>query len=186
MSHPKYPFVLSVGNAPVDLLNAESVFAVVIVLLLLGLAGYFAWRQWQTLARLRGLTELSREERSFQRAQAWRRLVSSVVMVVMAGLLVGSYWVGQERQATLMGRPDSAPTRAEGERLDPERQQFLTQYSTFWIVFGVLLLALVVLAFLDMWSIQRFARKQFHRIHAERRAMIERQVAQLRRERNGF
>ena len=169
-----------------DHLNAESVFAAVIVVLLLGLAGYFAWRQWQTLRRLRGGTDLSPEERSFQRAQAWRRLISSVVMVALAGLLVGSYWVGQERQAVLMGRPNAGAVRGEGQRLDPERQQFLTQYSTFWIVFGVLLLALVILAFLDMWSIQRFARKQFHRIHAERRAMIEREVAQLRRERNGF
>lgn len=169
-----------------DHLNAESVFAVGIVVLLLALAGYFAWRQWQTLRRLRGRADVPREEHRFQRALAWRRLVASAVMVVMAGLLVGSYWVGQERQATLMGRPNSAPARAEGERLDPEREQFLTQYSTFWIVFGVLLLALVVLAFLDMWSIQRFARKQFHRIHTERRAMIERQVAQFRRERNGF
>lgn len=180
---PDWLLVSSVGNAPVDHFNAESVFAVVIVVLLLGLAGYFAWRQWQTLRRLSGRPDLPPEDRHFQRAQAWRRLICSGVMVVMAGLLVGSYWVGQEQQATLMGQPNP---RGAGEPLDPARQQFLTQYSTFWIVFGVLLLGLVLLAFLDMWAIQRFARKQFHRIHSERRAMIEREVAQLRRERNGL
>jgi hypothetical protein len=168
----------------VDLLNAEAVFAVVIVILLVGMAGYFAWRQWQTLRRLSQRTELPAEERQFQRAQAWRRLLGSLVMIVLAGLLVGSYWVGQERQATLLGQPDAA--RGTGVPLDPARQQFLTQYSMFWILFGVLLLVMVFLAFLDMWAIRRFARKQFHRIHTERRAMIERQVAQLRRERNGF
>lgn len=170
-----------------DYLNAESVFAVVIVVSLLGLAGYFAWQQWRTLRRLPGQTDLSTEERRFQWAQCWRRLLGSVVMVVLAGLLVGSYWVGQEHQAALMmDQPNAAAAHGDRDQLDPAQQQFLTQYSTFWIIFGVLLLGLVFLAFLDVWAIRRFARQQFHRIRTERRAMIEREVAQLRRERNGF
>jgi hypothetical protein len=167
--------------------HVELLYAVVIVLVLLGMAAYFAWKQWQTLRRLPGQTELGTDERRYQYAQAWRRLISSGLMVVLAGLLVGSYWLGQERRAVELGQPEQVADEG-GERRLPsiEDQRFLTQYSTFWIVFGMVLLGLVFLAFLDMFAIRRFARKHLRQINADRRAMIEHQVAEYRRQRNGF
>lgn len=165
-------------------LNPETLSALVIVVALLGLAGYFAWRQWRTLRQLPGREDISAEEKQFQRSQAWRRLFTSVVMVVMAGLLIGTYGMGQEERAEKLAQPGQV--HPDPERHRQELQDFLTQYGWFWVIFGLLLLSLVVLAFVDVIALRRFARAQFRRIQTERRAMIERELSQLRRERNGF
>ena len=62
-------------------------FGIVIVLVLLGLAGYYAWRQVQTLRRLRWETELSEDDRRYTTRLAWRRLLCCGLMVLLAGLM---------------------------------------------------------------------------------------------------
>jgi hypothetical protein len=155
------------------------------VALLFGLGGYMGWRQWRLLRRLPHL-DLPSDDRRYQRTLAWRRLVSAALLIILASLLVGSYMLGQERQAQELsqrqereqGGPDIAPSDAQ--------KQFLTQYSTFWITVGLVLLGLMVLAFMDLWTIHRFARRSLRQIQADRRAMIEHEVAEYRRQRNGF
>jgi hypothetical protein len=171
--------------APVNNPATELVYAVLIVVVLLGLAGYFAWRQLQTLRNLAKTENLSRDERRFQRAQAVRRLLSSGLMALLAAMLVGSYWVGQERHAQELGQ---AQVKDDGQQRvpDDEDRRFLTQYGTYWVIMVLILLMLVFLAFLDFLSIRRFARQQFRQIRDDRRAMIEREVAELRRLRNGY
>jgi hypothetical protein len=158
--------------------QAELIYAVVIVVVLLGLSGYFFWRQWLTLHNLPKLVELSPEEKRYRRSQAYRRITNSLFMVILAGLLISSYGLGQEKKARELAT--GIPQK------DPEQQQFLTQYTTFWIVFALVLLCIIFLAFWDILAINRFARNQYRRLFAERREMIERQVAKLRRERNGY
>ena len=159
----------------------ELIFAILMVVLLLGLGGYMGWRQWRTLRRLPHL-DLSSDDRKYQKTLAWRRLVSASLMVILAGLMISSYWLGQERKAQEMSQQEH---RDDGQPSE-EQKQFLTQYSTFWIIFGLVLLSLVGLAFLDLWTIHRFARRSLRQIQADRRAMIEHEVAEYRRQRNGF
>jgi hypothetical protein len=163
----------------------ELVFVAFIVVVLVVTAVYFAWRQWQTL-RTMPEDNLSPEDRRYQCAQAWRRLVGSVLMIVLAGLLVGSYWTGQERQAENSGKERLARGEDE-ERPEPnaEQKRFLTQYSIFWIIFGLILLSWMGLALFDIWAIRRFALRHYRRIQEDKREMIERQVARLRSQRNG-
>ena len=52
-------------------------------------------------------------------------------------------------------------------------------------VFCLVLLTLVCLAFFDLFAIRRFGRRHYRQIQDDRRAMIERQVALLRTQRNG-
>jgi hypothetical protein len=49
----------------------------------------------------------------------------------------------------------------------------------------VVLLAVVVLAALDLLAIRRWGLRQFRKLQADRRAMIERQASRLRQGRNG-
>ncbi len=70
--------------------TAELVFGSVLVVVLLSLAGYYGWRQVRTLRSLKSPDDRSAEERRFVRRQAWLRLVGSGLMVIFAGLLVGS------------------------------------------------------------------------------------------------
>jgi hypothetical protein len=170
-------------TASVNDQHLELAYAIVIVISLLSMAGYFGWRQWQALRRLaREGEQVPLDERRYQRAQAWRRLTNCVLMVVLAGLLIASYWLGQERRAGELGAMG-----AQGQtEPSPEQKAFVTQYTTFWIVFGVVLLAVISLAFVDLLAIRRFARKHLRQIQADRRAMIEEEVAAIRRQRNGF
>jgi ABC-type nickel/cobalt efflux system permease component RcnA len=159
----------------------ELIFAIMMVVLLLGLGGYMGWRQWRTLRRLPHL-DIPGDDRKYQQTLAWRRLISAGLLIILAGLMVSSYWLGQERRAHEM----SQQRQAEDTPPSAEQKQFLTQYSTFWIVFGLVLLGLVGLAFMDIWTIHRFARRSLRQIQADRRAMIEHEVAEYRRQRNGF
>jgi hypothetical protein len=163
---------------------SELIYVILMVVLLVGMAGYVGWRQWQTLRRL-PQQSLSRDEYRYYRTLALRRLVGSVLMVVLAGLLVGSYWLGQERQAQEMSQRNQGEGEPTDAPLNEAEKQFLTQYSTFWIVFGLVLLSLVALAFMDFWTIHRFARRHIRQLQADRRAMIAREVAEYRRQRNG-
>ena len=70
--------------------NSELIFGGILVVVLLALAAYYGVRQIQTLRALRIADDRSLEERAYSRKQAWRRLISSVLMVILAGLLAGS------------------------------------------------------------------------------------------------
>jgi hypothetical protein len=107
-------------------------------------------------------------------------------MLVMAVLLAGTYWFGQEKRAAELSQERTATEREAYPKLSEENSRFLKQYGTFWIVFALLLLVMLGFAFYDIWSLRRFLRNSFRQIQADRRAMIEEQVAEIRRQRNGF
>jgi heme/copper-type cytochrome/quinol oxidase subunit 2 len=149
----------------------ERVFGALLVAVLTVLSGFYSWRQISMLRRLRGAHGLSDEEARWRRGQAWRRLFGSALMLVLAGLLAWAVLVVGERAQNL---PDT-----------PESHHFLQLYTIVWIIFLLLLLALVILASADIWFTRRFSLRQQRKILAERRAMLEREVARLRERRNG-
>jgi len=161
----------------------QLVFGIALVVVLVALAGYYAWRQVQTLRGLRG-AEGPPEDRLYGRALAYRRLVCSGLMLVFAAMLVGAFFL-QERAAEVGRQGEEAQARGQEIQLDPEQRSFVHFFGTYWIIALLVLLAIVGLAAADLWAIRRFGLRQHRKIQAERRAMIERQVARLRRERNG-
>jgi hypothetical protein len=166
-------------------MGSESFFAWLLVLVLVALAAFYGWGQVQLLQRLSRDRGYSPEDRRYYRGQAWRRLVGCGLMLVMAGLLVASYGFGQAQQVDQLAREGKASTAGEKPTLTPEKRQFLRQYSQFWIVFALVLLAWLSLAFFDIWAIRRYGRRHFRQIQEEHRAQIENQVAHLRSQRNG-
>ena len=145
---------------------AELVFTLALAAVLLGLAGYFGWRQVQTL---RGLAGMGVEEQHYLRAQAYRRLFCSALMVVLAGMLVGWIFLGAD------AADPAAPLTADLARL----------FSVYWIAALLVLLVLVALAAVDFWAIARFGMSQHRRLQADQRALLEEHAARRRRERNG-
>ena len=164
--------------------TAELVFGGVLVIVLLILAGYYGWRQVRTLRSLKAPDERSEEERRFLRGQAWRRLVGSGLMVIFAGLLVGSVAFNASLRR-LSDRDGEARRNNEERTLDPEEWEFAHTYAVYWIVCLLVLLAILATATLDLLAIRRFGRRQISQIQSDRRAMIEREVARMRRDRNG-
>ena len=186
-SEPKHggvilpPLHLPTSETPVD--PVQFLFGAALVIVLLVLAGYYARRQIQTLQFLRQSDDPS-GDRLYGRGMAWRRLVCCGLMVVFAGFLIGALFL-QDRASDLAAQAEAAPAEGGEVATNPEQQDFIRFYSIYWIIALLVLLGIIVLAAADMWAIRRFGLRQHRKIQDERRAMIERQVARLRRQRNG-
>jgi hypothetical protein len=147
-------------------------------------AVYYAWRQVQTLRDLPGPESLPPEDRTYLRNQAWRRLACSVLMVVLAGMLAGSFAIEGPAQ-NLVNVGEEAQARNEKPDLDPVQKHFFRMYTLYWVAALLVLLGMMGLALFDILAIRRFGQRHFRKIQADRRAMIERQAARLREGRNG-
>lgn len=173
--------------SPADYAPAlEQACAAVLVVVLIGLAGYYGWRQWRSLGLLRRQPELAPADRHYHRAQAWRRLVSSGLMLILAGLLAGYYLLDQDRPVRELTRQGEEVQAAGGRPvLSPEQRSAVNRSIRFWLVFVVVLVVWLCLAFFDLWAIRRFGLRKFRQIQADHWAAVESQVGRLRTERNG-
>jgi len=158
---------------------SEIVFGLVLVLGLLGLSGYFAVRQVMQLLWLRQQV-LPDEERRYERRKAWRRLVGSGMTLVLAGLLAVLLPYYQEVLHHLP-RPGEPPV----ENPSSEQKLVARVYIGGWIVLLLVLLALLALAAVDLLATRLYGLRQYRKLQADRRAMIERQANRMRRDRNG-
>jgi hypothetical protein len=165
--------------------NSELIYGGILVVVLLVLAGYYGFRQVQMLRGLRAPDERSPEERAFCRKQAWRRLICSALMMALAGLLAGSVAFTPSIRR-IVAYNEAAIENAEEPRPELEDQRIAKiVYGSYWIVILLVLLAIVAMAGLDLMAIRRYGHSQLLQIQHDRRVMIEKEVAKLRRDRNG-
>ena len=156
----------------------EIVFAALLVGALAALSVFYAWLQVRMLRRLRGPHGLSPDETRWRRGQAWRRLAGSGLMLAMAGMFAwGALVMGPQASQLAAQKPPDNNT--------PEAHQFMRLYTAVWIAFLLLLLALILLAAVDIWSTRRFSVREQRKILDARRALLEHEVGQMRQERNG-
>jgi MFS family permease len=157
----------------------QIVSGALLVAVLLGVAVGFAWSQARALRRLTATPELPDDERRRQRGQAWRRLAGAGLLFVLAGMLAWALLFLEDPAQHL------ADLRDGGVELNDEQRDFGRRYGAFWIAFLLILLVLLVLAGYEAWSVRRYALREHRKLQADRRAMIQRQVNRLRRERDG-
>lgn len=165
----------------------QIIFGVVLILVLFFTAILYTVRQVQDLRRLRAAEEMPLEERDYSRRRARRRLIMSLLLFLLGVLLAGAllylegpaHELAEERAALRQQQGDAPP-------LSPEQRHLARLYLSFWIVFLLLLMAVVFLAALDYWATRRYARNQHRKISDDRRAMIEREIARVRQERDGY
>jgi hypothetical protein len=165
----------------------QIIFGTVLIILALGVAGFFAWREVQTLRGLRTQEDLSREDRSYTRNQAWRRLLCSFLMVVFAVLFGGSFFLEEPAQV-LAEQREAARDQGNELPFNPEQARFAEFYRNYWIIMLLVLLAIIILAALDFFAIRRYGRRHYRQIQADRRALIEdfnNELARMRSQRNG-
>jgi uncharacterized BrkB/YihY/UPF0761 family membrane protein len=139
-----------------------------------------AWTLVRQRAALADLARTEGDEHQYLRRQAWRRLACGLLLAVLGVMLAGAMLFLE------------APAEALGEKLanngpvtEPEDRGFARLYGWYWVTFLVLMLALVVLAGFDMWSVWRHGLQQWKQLQQERRDMIARETAQLRQRRLG-
>jgi ABC-type Fe3+ transport system permease subunit len=162
------------------------IFGAALVVLLCGVATVYFVRQLRALRRLRGSPDLPEDERAYQRQQAGRRLAGSLLMFLLCVLLAG-YLVFLETPAQELAEQRAAARAAGNEApLTPAEDLFARFFVGFWIVFLLVLLAVVVLAALDLFATRRYAVRERQKIRDERRAMVAEELERLRRERDEY
>jgi hypothetical protein len=164
--------------------TGQFVFGILIVVVTAALGSYYAWQQGQTLRRLRSDPSIPDDDRLFFRNQAWRRLVGAVLLLLFAGLFVGMFFL-EEPIENIIRLGQEARDQSERPQLDPSQWDFVRLYGGYWIVLLLLVLGIIAIAGYEMFAIRRYSVKHMRRIQDERRAMIARETARLRRERNG-
>ena len=163
----------------------QIIFGAVLVLVLLVLAMLYGVWQVLTLVRLRGTEEMPAEERDHLHGRAWRRLVMSLLLLLLGGMLTAALIYLEAPAQRLVDQREAQEQQGDSTPLDPEQRLFARLYGGFWLVFLLVLMVVVLLAALDLWAIRRYGLRQHRKLIADRRAMIEREVARLRQERNG-
>jgi hypothetical protein len=160
---------------------SEIVFGTVLVVVLVLVSVVYGWRQLHQLRRLRA-SSLPDEEMRWESRKAWRRLVSSGLTFVMALLLAALLGFYESHAQRLADERDAV---APGTELTAEQKVFVRKWIGLLIALLAVLFTVVLLAGVDLWATRRYARRQFRKLQADRRAMIERQATRLRQERNG-
>ena len=157
--------------------------AALLVLTLFIVSGYFGWQQVQTLGGLRRIQSLSREDYLYFRNQAWRRLLGCTLMVAIGALISWWFLSGLIDRIDAIGEAKLAQPQGAKQPLDPEQRRTALAFS--YTVIGALTLLMLVLfvAAWDVWAIRRYGARHYRRIQEDRRAMIQRQLVQLRKER---
>jgi high-affinity Fe2+/Pb2+ permease len=154
-----------------------------LVLASLGVAGYFARQQVRALRGLGRRGDLSTDDYRYLRNQAWRRLAGCVLLSAVAVMM--SYWYlsGQDAGIDALGDQLKAQQAAGERQPRPEQDQERRFYVYYWITVLLLLLGVVLLAAADVWAIRQFGARHYRRIRDDRKAMLERELEELRRDR---
>jgi hypothetical protein len=160
----------------------QVIFTLALVAVLVGAAAFFFWRQ-RRLFREAANENLPREERAYPRGRAWRLLFCAGLMVLLGLGLAGSLFL--EGRLALADESDAARARGEKFVLDAEQKTFARFYGWYWISCLLVLLVLVGIAGVELMAVRRHARQQFKKLKDDQRAMVARQVARHRRDRNG-
>jgi hypothetical protein len=162
----------------------QIIFGVVLVLVLLFVAALYGVRQLLALRRLRAAEEMALEERDYLYRRARRRLLMSLLLLLLGGMLATAL-LYLETPAQRLADQREVQEQGDPPPLNPEQRLFARFYTSFWIVFLLVLMAVVLLAAIDFWATRRYGLSQHRKLVADRRAMIERELSRLRQERNG-
>ncbi len=163
----------------------QIVFGVVLVLVLLSTSIFYSTRQIVALQRLRAPEEMSLDDRAYLRSRALRRLVTSVLLLLLGVLLAVGLMYLEPPSQRLADSLEELRAQGQTPRMDAEQREVARAFLIFWIVFLLILMTVVFLTAWDYWSTRRYALSQYRKISDDRRTMIEREIARVRHQRNG-
>ncbi len=144
--------------------------AMLIAAVLVGVAAIFIVRQQQTLRSVRADAAMPAEQVRYLLRQSQRRMFGSVLLVLLAGMLVGSLFLNYE------------PLRKPIEQVPPDQQeaakQALRVVTIYWMVFLMLLMAVMALAVFDFWATARFSVQQQKLLFQQHQEMLEAELTE--------
>jgi len=162
--------------------SISPLIAWIMVVLTLAVAVFFARQQLRTFAWLQANPELSDDDRRYFHRQAVRRLVGCGLLVVVGTMIAAYYVTGLDDWAGRVADKIEAQG-FEAAKQDPEVQRMKDVFRWYCIILLMLLLALVMTAALDYWAIRDYGARHMRQIRDDRKAMIEHELAELRKAR---
>jgi len=162
-------------------MNEAAVICSLVTILLL-LAGYYIYTQILTLRLTTAYHEMLPDDRQFLRRQAWRRLLGSGLMIILAAMMIGAYASNLQERAAEIGERH-VKERAEGQPLSEEDKDFARLWGGYWIAFLLVLGGVIVVAGVDLLATRRYGVKKLRQIQSDRRDMLQRQLERYRQER---
>ena len=163
----------------------QIIFGAILVLVLLFVSLWYGVRQIAALRRLRHAEEMPLDEADHSRSQARCRLITSLLMLLLGIMLAGDLIFLEVPAQQLADQRVEQEQQGDTTPFSAEQRRFARFYGGFFVLFLLVLMAVVFLAALDFWATRRYGLRQHRKLSADRRAMIEREVARLRQERNG-
>jgi hypothetical protein len=164
----------------------QILFGAVLVAVLLFVAIFYTVRQVIALRRLRAAEEMPLEEHAYLHSRARRRLVTSLLMFLLGGMLViDLLFLEVPAQQLADHQRERIQQVGDVPPLNEEQLSFARVYGWFFVLFLLLLMIVVFMAALDYWATRRYGLRQHRKIIDDRRAMIEREISRLRQQRNG-
>lgn len=135
--------------------------------------------QLRNLRRLRGGEALASDDRRYLRGQCRRRIVNAGLLLILAGMLAGDYFGGGMQE---LGRIGSLKQLDPPQDLTDADKDFVRAVAMYWIVFLVILFAVVVVAITDYSATTLYGRQQLKRIRTEQTGLLERDLAMHRQQ----
>jgi hypothetical protein len=139
-------------------------------------------RQIISLKRLRSDEVIPSDDRSYLRNQAYRRLLTSALIIGLSGMLSGWFLSGMDQRAVEIGEKKAVNEKGEKPPVSQEDRDFARLSLSYWIGLLILLFIIVSLAVVDIVATRRYAWQQLRRIQTENRAILERDLAMYRQQ----
>jgi hypothetical protein len=152
----------------------ELSIGITLAVILAFVAAFFGWRQRATLANLRHDVHIAPDDRQYYVKQVRRRLICSVLLLALAGMIAGWFFLDHDVAAL---RP------AEGQPLSDEAKASIRFIATYWIAALGLVLVILCLASFDFMATARFGMRRMPQLENDRRTILEMEAAKLRRRR---
>lgn len=159
---------------------AEYLIAGLLVVASVGVATVFGYRQAR---QLRANANPSTDDQKFAYRTARRRLLIGLLLGVAGVLMAATYLAGWATSVDAIGEQRAGKAVEDHRPLDSNERAVMRAFGYSWIGVLVLLLAIVCLVGWDLHDVRRHWRHSLNRLRDDRRAMLNRQIANIRAQR---
>lgn len=147
--------------------------------------------QFKLFEELRAAPSMPEVDRNYLRKRGKRRVLNSILLFVLGGMLAYTYLSGNEARAEEIGdrltaarlaaqeNPNDADLKAQAVPTEEEKE-FRLFWASYWIVFLLILFVVFTLAIMDFWATRRYAVKEMKRIREDQKMLLERDLAVYR------
>jgi hypothetical protein len=157
----------------------------ILAAILVFMAGWTVRSQFKIFAQLRSPDSMADEDRRYLTKRSRGRIVNSIFILILGGMLAWTYLSGNEQRAEEIGQKNEAARNDPNiprVELSEEERAFMKFYIGYWIAFLLILFIVFTHAILDFWATRRYAVNEMKRIRDDQKVLLERDLAMYRQQ----